>query len=439
MTPIDINERDQPAWQRATIAFFLLSILALCLSIYRNLPEDLTGYFTATESLLAQLDRRDDKEFAFTPEDFPFDPNTVTEAELLRLGVPARRAVSWLKYRGDRPRAFNKPEDIGKLYGLDTDLKERLIGLAVVPPKVTPPPRPAESFAFDVNDVTQSDLERLGLKAYQSKAFLSYRSKIDGGFTRPSQLARLKFLDTEQRDHLLANAQFPEPKPLSLKGNFKFDPNLISADSLELLGFPAYQARALVRYRGDRRVTFRKPEDLFRVRSLDSNLLVQALPRVRITVPKASEGGKAAPKPKNFPPKPLPELASIDLNVADTSVLKSLPGIGSYRAKRLVRYRELLGGFYSLDQAATTRGIPDTTWVAIAPFLRLGPVFRRLNVNKASVAELKSHPSINSNLAGAVVRFREKHGPFRDERDLKQVRLLTKAKLSTILPYLTFE
>ena len=67
-------------------------------------------------------------------EDFPFDPNTVTGAELLRLGLSEKRAAAWLKFRGSRERAFRGAEDIRKLYVLDDATKDRLVGLARVAP-----------------------------------------------------------------------------------------------------------------------------------------------------------------------------------------------------------------------------------------------------------------------------------------------------------------
>ena len=428
-----------PAWQRlGLLGGLLVALLFITLvSILLRPAPDFADFEATSRGLLANLAARDGKQFEFTPEDFPFDPNTVSRDELLRLGVSERRATSWLKYRGNRPRAFRRPTDIGKLYGLSDELKERLIGLAFVPEQSGDrAPRPTESFPFHVNTVERGDLMRLGLKAYQAKAFISYRSKIEAGFTKPSQLERLRFLEEEQRERLLANAIFPEPPPVRLAQRFTFDPNLVSADSLKLLGFPGYQALSLVRYRGGRRVTFRKPEDLRRVRSLDSAMLELVIPLVRIDLPTDYAPASA---PKNFKPKPLPELASIDLNTADTTLLKTIPGIGSYRARRFVRYREALGGFYDLAQASATRGIPDSTWRAALPYLRLGPVYRKIPVNRASVEALKKHPSINSKLANAVVRFREKHGPFLSAEDLRQVRLFNDGNLPAILPYLSFE
>ncbi|OAV46213.1 helix-hairpin-helix domain-containing protein [Lewinella sp. 4G2] len=426
-----------PAWQRlGLVVLLLIAVIGFVVGDFRP-PATPTLYDLQARGLRATLALRDGQEFTFPVEDFPFNPNTVTQEELVRLGLSDRQASTWIKYRGDRADAFKSAGDISKLYTLDDALKDRLIGLAVLPTDDLPPVSTrAESFAFDPNAVTQAELERLGLQTFQARAYLKYRSKIEDGFTSARQLSRLKFLEDKQRDNLLRNARFPAPPALALKQSFPFDPNLISADSLELLGFPKYQARGLVAYRGDRRVTFRRPEDLLRVKSLDTGLVKLVLPLVRIVLPTSLAPAAA---PRTYAKFTLPETASVDLNTADTTLLKTLPGIGSYRAKRLLRYRDALGGFYSLEQAAGTYGIPDSTWQAIVPYVTAGPVYRKINVNEADVGELKKHPNINSKLANAVVRFREKHGPFRDAEDLRRVRLFTDDNLPGILPYLSFE
>ena len=102
------------------------------------------------------------------------------------------------------------------------------------------------------------------MSSKEANIYISYRAKIDGGFARAAQLARLPFLNDTMQIKLSQLAEFAPSPALTLKANFVFDPNTVSADSLKMLGFPAYQVKGLIRYRGDRRVTFRKPEDIRR-------------------------------------------------------------------------------------------------------------------------------------------------------------------------------
>lgn len=434
------------SWQRLGGAVLFSLVLVATVVIGSRTLTFSDRYQSATVALRAQFAVADARDFRPEAEDFVFDPNVVSKDDLLRLGLSARQANSFLKFRGKRTNAFRKPNDLRKLYALDDALKDRLVGLARVENVKNTYVRSrslsgVQSFRFAPNAVTITELERLGLRPYQAKAWITYRTKVPGGIATARQLNKLRFLDPALKSRLLALADFPELPPPSLAAEFPFDPNTISLDSLQLLGFPEYQAKGLLHYRAGRPITFRKPEDLRRVKSLDSILVELALPLIDIAPPPP---GSALPirigtAPTVYTRAPLPALASVDLNAADTTLLKTLPGIGSYRARRLIRYRDVLGGFYDLEQAATTRGIPDSTWQTILPYLALGPIYRQLSVNRATVEELRRHPNINSKLANTVVRFREKHGAFRSPEDLRQIRSLNDYTLAKIVPYLSFE
>ena len=431
------------------LAVFMVVLVAVTLAVLTDLKSDqIDGRYVETaETLRRQLSVLDKKKTKPAPEAFAFDPNTVTKEELLRLGLTERRAASWLKFRGARATAFRSPEDIRRLYVLDDATKDRLVQLAFVadaphggPGKTdryTNAPIEIERFRFDPNAIATEDLRRLGLGYRQARAYVSYRAKIDGGFSYAGQLRRLPFLDDELQIKLATLADFPEPPPPTLAASFSFDPNTVSLDSLQLLGFPKYQAEGLLRYRGDRRVTFRKPSDLRRVRSLDSTLVELVLPLISIAPFPPSTAPAAAPSTYGGYTPP-PALKSIDLNTADTTLLQTIPGIGSYRARRIVRYREALGGFYDLDQLRKTRGLPDSISKRAVEYLKVGDITRRIKINLANFEELNRHPNINRKQASAVVRYRDKHGHFAGADDVRRIRLFNDQDLVGILPYLSY-
>lgn len=436
--------------QRMAILFLVLVAFAGCwlagrirLSGQAGSPE-----LQAATFLRNELAAADAQNFRPPPASFAFDPNTVTAAELVSLGLSNKQAAGWLKFRGQRSDAFRHPEDIGKLYVLSDDDKARLIPLAYVR-ETSKGARPqVQSFAFDPNTVSATDLKRLGLSQKQATAFINYRSKAKYGraFRKPEDIRRLGTMSDQQKDHLVGLAEIPAEItiPTTPPQRFRFDPNSISADSFALLGFPAWQAKSLLRYRGDRPITFRRATDLRRVKSLDSALVEEVIPLIDIApvpfpapaaAPDAATPATYAYRPKTPPPPP----GSFDINSSDTSAWRTLPGIGSYRAKRIVRYREALGGFYSIDQIATTHGLPDSTFKAIVTYLKLSPVYRPLPINSATYDALKRHPYINRNLANSIVRNREKAGRFNGPEDLKRLRLIKDEELPRLLPYFSFE
>jgi competence ComEA-like helix-hairpin-helix protein len=68
---------------------------------------------------------------------------------------------------------------------------------------------------------------------------------------------------------------------------------------------------------------------------------------------------------------------------------------------------------------------------------RKQPPEKPLDLNRATVEELKTVPGISPALAKEIVRFREKSGPFRRLEDLLAIRGITKSRLKKIRPYLT--
>ena len=417
-----------------TVLLVLLSLAVLVSGSVGSLgpAEPDTTYISAISALQATQKVQDRRTIKSPLASFSFDPNTVTATELQRLGLTEKQAAGWVKFRGDRSDTFRKAADIDKLRMLSAEQKERLMKLAVVEHRARPQ---VQSFRFNPNTVDEAQLQQLGLEAWRAGAYVKYRAKIDDGFSRPDQLEHLPFLEPDQAEKLMKLADFPPPPELILNDQFQFDPNTISGDSLALLGFPKWQVSAFLKFRGDRRTTFHRPEDLRRVSALDSTLVALTLPLIDI-----------APFPSNLAPAtsprtylPPPPLASVDINTADTTLLKSIPGIGSYYAGRLVRFRDLLGGFNSLEQVATTRSLPDSTFQKMAPYLQLGPIRRLIDLNRATEEDLYRHPYINRKLARVVVRYREQHGPFTGPDDLRRIRILREETLTQLLPYLSFE
>jgi competence ComEA-like helix-hairpin-helix protein len=217
---------------------------------------------------------------------------------------------------------------------------------------------------------------------------------------------------------------------------FAFDPNTATGQELLRLGMPPKAVQALLKYRakGGR---LRQPEDLLKIYSLPKNTATALIPWVRITpVPDNKTYTIHRDSFANRPARPA--LTSVDINTADTTALIALPGIGSRLAARIVNFRDKLGGFYSINQVAETYALPDSTFQKIRSRLVLssGP-FRRININTATVDELKAHPYIKWNLANAIVQYRNQHGPYRALQDLRSIALVEEQWLEKVLPYFT--
>lgn len=218
---------------------------------------------------------------------------------------------------------------------------------------------------------------------------------------------------------------------------FYFDPNTANEAEWRRLGVRDKTIVTIGKYRshGGR---FTKAEDLSRVYGLRKNEYERLLPWVRIR-----ETGK--PKTTNEYPQPKYEkpaadrrtVTSIDINNADSAGWVALPGIGPALAGRILRFRERLGGFYTVEQVGETWGLPDSVFQLIRPRLHSNsPVVRQLDINTADANTLRQHPYLRWNMANAIVQYRNQHGHFQSVDDLLRIAVFDKVSLDKIRPYL---
>ena len=220
---------------------------------------------------------------------------------------------------------------------------------------------------------------------------------------------------------------------------FYFDPNTVSDDGWRDLGLRDKTIHTIRNFlsKGGK---FRKAEDLQKIYGLFPDEYERMVPFIRIETPPnaTTEKANTEEKPRTRPAPPV-RFTVIDINLADTSAWIALPGIGSKLAARIVNFREKLGGFYSISQVAETFGLADSTFQKIRSWLKLDPpVLRKININTATLEELKAHPYIRFTLARPIVAFRSEHGPFTKLEDIKKVMAVTEEIYSKISPYLSF-
>lgn len=217
---------------------------------------------------------------------------------------------------------------------------------------------------------------------------------------------------------------------------FDFDPNTISAEGWKMLGLRDKTIRTIRNFisKGGK---FYKPEDIKKIWGLREDEAQRLLPYVRITEKNPDAYIQLRP-PKELLSKS--SLPVIDINTADTSQLMMLPGIGPKLSARIINFRDKLGGFYSVDQVAETFGLPDSVFQKIKKQLIIstGPS-QMININTASIDELRQHPYIRYGLANLIIQYRSQHGNFRKVEDIRQIMTVTDSIYSRVYPYLVTE
>ncbi len=274
--------------------------------------------------------------------------------------------------------------------------------------------KPVDHAAFE------KEIAELNLKEDSSKGFAK-RNYDDDNYVGYNQPSEKNYYTKELKGEL-----------------FYFDPNTLPADGWIRLGVREKTVKTIQNYlsKGGR---FYKPEDIGKIWGLHQDQVSRLLPYVRIEA-KPSNDFNASKISAQYKPyeKPKYTIAAVDINEADTSALIALPGIGSKLANRIVAFREKLGGFYKVEQVAETYGLPDSTFQKIKDKLVIkNSQVKKININNATLDELKTHPYIRYNIANAIVQYKKMHGEFAAVSDLKKIMIITDDAYIKLSPYLT--
>jgi DNA uptake protein ComE-like DNA-binding protein len=139
-------------------------------------------------------------------------------------------------------------------------------------------------------------------------------------------------------------------------------------------------------------------------------------------------------------PVRLPCTQPFDINSADSAMLASLPGIGPVFTGRIIRYRDLLGGYLYKDQLMEVYGMNLETLHLIKPCLEIDTSrVRKIMVNSAGFGEMLRHPYLEYEDVKALVNYREVTGGIMSRGEIHQHGLIPDTTLEKIGPYLDFK
>ena len=138
-------------------------------------------------------------------------------------------------------------------------------------------------------------------------------------------------------------------------------------------------------------------------------------------------------RPEAYLPKLKPG-ATIDLNTADTTLLKRVPGIGSSFARRIVKYRDLLGGYYVVEQLQEVYGMDRERYNAIYPYFTVGTAVRPLTL---TIDSISYHPYLSWRHKRTLRRLLEAEQPL-DWSHLMATGDFTRDDSLRLAPYMPF-
>jgi len=242
---------------------------------------------------------------------------------------------------------------------------------------------------------------------------------------------------------IVENKEDKNEKPIDY---FKFDPNNLSAADWQRLGLHARQIENIKNFKakGGR---FYKREDFLKLYTISEDDYNRLAPFIQIAVTQTQEAAiervKDIPVPNNRikHAQPISKIyPTLEINTVDSLALLELPGIGPVFASRIVRYRNLLGGFYTIEQLKEVYGMDPERYQQITPFLTVSNTsISQIAINKVDVDELRKHPYFTGKYARLIVQYRKQHGAFKHINDLLGIALINDDYLHKIAPYLLMD
>lgn len=225
-----------------------------------------------------------------------------------------------------------------------------------------------------------------------------------------------------------------------------FDPNTVDSNTLVHLGFKPWQAQNLLKYR-TKGGKYRKAEDLKRLYGMTDSMYLLLQPYICIELENLEVDSSAndslmgdTTRHDTMPRwQHVKKDTILNLRTADTTELKMIRGIGSYRAKQIVRYREALGGFVRVEQLLEVEGMENVPDSVLKHFVLDTADVKQLNINSIGVRQLSKHPYLSFEEAKAIYEFRRKKIRLDSLGQLNELECVSDEAIKRIAPYLNFD
>ena len=225
---------------------------------------------------------------------------------------------------------------------------------------------------------------------------------------------------------------------------FAFDPNTADSTQLLRLGLQPWQVRNIYKYRAAGGI-YREPKDFAKLygltvkqyRELEPYIHISSdyLPASTLVERKQASQSVVRDSSQHHYPVKIRKTEQVVLNTADTTTLKTIPGIGPYFARKIVQYGQRLGGYVSIDQLDEIEGFPQEA----KHYLVINqPQTQKLNVNRMTLDELKRHPYISFFQAKAITDYRRLHGPLHSLNELRLSKDFPPEAIKRLLPYVAY-
>lgn len=217
-----------------------------------------------------------------------------------------------------------------------------------------------------------------------------------------------------------------------------FDPNLVDSSKLARFNLPQKLVSNWINYRikGGR---FYKCADLEKIYGMRPEILDSLMIYCHLT--KTPEPGRfitSNPR-ENHSGKYTREnirIEMVNINTDDSLAFKRLKGIGPVLSKRIIKYRNRLGGFHDLAQLTEVYGVEDSVLSINKSMLTVQGPLDKININECGFKELIRHYYFDKPTTNAILKYRKQHGIFDSIQQVKNIRIINDSIYNRIIPYL---
>lgn len=221
---------------------------------------------------------------------------------------------------------------------------------------------------------------------------------------------------------------------------YPFNPNFITDYKGYRLGMSVPEIDRLLAFRKENKYV-NSPKEFQAVTKVSDSLLNAICPYFKF--PDWVNKKKEYKEYKNYPNTAFAKkekLVIIDINKASQEDLIKIFGIGEAISLRILKFKESLGGFVSMEQMKDVWGLsPEVIENLNSHFKVLAlPNVKKIDINNASIKELSQFPYFNYQLARQIVTFRSMNGDIKNSEDLTKIKGLSIDKASIIVLYLNF-
>jgi DNA uptake protein ComE-like DNA-binding protein len=294
-------------------------------------------------------------------------------------------------------------------------------------------------FTFDPNELPAEKWLNLGLSEKQVLVIMNFRVK-GGKFYDKEDLKKIYSISEKEYSIL---EPFIEIKKTASAGKkedsesliiiepFAFDPNKLPELDYRKLGLNEGQIRNIESYMvaGGK---FLSKEDFKKIYSISKDDFDRL--EDYILLPSKDSLKKPAINRRDI------SLPVVEINGADTSMLENLKGIGPSFAGRIIKYRNLLGGFYKKEQLLEVFGMDTARYVGFAGQVEINPqLIKKKELNTVEFKELLKHPYLEYYLVKSIFDYKNKNGQYDSVAELRKVNLIYKELYEKISPYLYIE